>query len=106
MYPLKYSFTNARGNTRVAVQKHRLYSGVRNPFTSLQNIHCNCNQWFPSNVIYIHPILTGSVVKEIGTEQPVDTNKGKKTSCGKEEVDFAWHAITEYVLIKTEDMIW
>lgn len=42
------------------------------------NFHCNCNQWLPSNVIYVHSILMGSVLKEIGVKQPVDTNKDKK----------------------------
>lgn len=46
--------------------------------TSHLNFHCNCNQWFPSNVIYFHSILMGAVVKEIGTKQPADTNKDKK----------------------------
>ena len=48
------------------------------PLTSHLNFHCNCNQWFPSNVIHFHSILTGSVVKEIGVKQPADTNKDKK----------------------------
>ncbi len=61
-------------------QRHKptLAHWDQEPLTSHLNFHCNCNQWFPSNVIYFHSILTGSVDKEIGAKQPADTNKDKK----------------------------
>lgn len=106
LHVLKYKFTDAWGyatNVSRETRTHTLHCGVRNPSppTSHLNFHCYCNQWFPSNVIYFHSILTCSAVKEIGVKQPADTNKDKNKSRSEEEVDFAACAFT-----KTEDMLW
>lgn len=79
MHRHTWSCTHAIG------QKHKLtlHPGIRNPSPppSHLSFHCNCNQWFPSNVIYFHSILTGSAVKEIGTKQPQRTQtKTRKES--------------------------
>lgn len=66
-------FTDTRGNAYTLAQKHK-HSHSQEPLTSHLNFHCNCNQQLPSNVIYFH----ASVVKEIGTKQPTNTNKDKK----------------------------
>lgn len=83
MHVLRYKLTDACGNAHRLAQKHKptlshctLGSGTH--ITSHLNFHCNCNQWFPSNVIYFHSILTGPVVKEIGTKQSTTQTKTRK----------------------------
>lgn len=80
----------------LSTEKTDLHSHIQEPLTSHLNFHCNCNQWFPSNIIYCHSILMGSAVKEIGMKPACKHKQRQEKICGEEEADFAEHTITGF----------